>query len=64
MTETVREMVARWIHEQPDKPRFTLTRHMIEELLRVEQPVPRCDACETPNNPDGTCSRRQCYNND
>lgn len=23
-----------------------------------------CDACGSPNNPDGSCSRSQCYNND
>ena len=64
MPETIREMVARWLVEQPDKPRFTLTRHMIEELLRVAPAVIRCDACGSPSNPDGTCSRNQCYNSD
>lgn len=28
------------------------------------QRVTLCDACGCVNNPDGTCSRRQCYNNE
>lgn len=60
--ETAREMVARWLRESPDKPRFTLTRQMLEELTRESGIV--CDACGWPTNPDGSCTRTQCCNAD
>ncbi len=61
--ETIRDMVSRWLREQPDKPRFTLTRLQIEALLRDPE-ADRCVACGAPNRVDGCCSRTQCYNSD
>ncbi len=63
MSETIREMVARWLRENPDKPRFTLTRLQLESLVR-EPSSDRCVACGFPNRADGCCSRSQCYNSD
>lgn len=59
-------MVARWLREQPEKPRFTLTRQMLAELVREELEAPhgRCDACGSPNMKPGNCARFQCYNHD
>jgi hypothetical protein len=63
MSETAREMVARWLREHPDKPRFTLTRTQLEMLLRP-QDADRCFACGWPNKADGCCSRAGCCNSD
>jgi hypothetical protein len=33
-------------------------------IAQCKNPHGECDACGSPNNADGTCSRRQCCNSD